>query len=136
MVIRMSDFRIYKFLVLVEREGSIAGKWLAHVPEIGWVTMGDSVADAVDMAREGLGEIVVGDLNVGRDPNARTPATEYLQRCWEIMKTGTMVPIDDMDQAEFQQYLFHVTVPAFRQVTPPATEPAQDPVSMFLKVAC
>lgn len=69
----MREVRTYNLWILVHRSDEFDGVWRADIPQLDYWAQADSPHDAVDAAHEVASEIILGELNGGREPQLMSP---------------------------------------------------------------
>ena len=91
------------FWAYFERDASIGGAWVAHVLELDLVTQGQSLSDAMEMARDAALEIVLDDMQNGRNFRDRRAEPKYFDKLWELLSSKPAQPVTAVvrDEKEF-----------------------------------
>jgi len=89
----MINEQTYHVLVRFFRDEDFPG-WTAHVLHLDAVTHGESLQEAIDMALEAAGELIVDDLNAGLDPSERAaPQEEWVAAFGSVQGAAQAIPL-------------------------------------------
>ena len=72
--------KTYNLWLTVRRAPDLPGQWLAHCLDLDVMTQGNSLAHAIEMAREAVRMVIEDDLDAGRDPlDRRAPEEDWTE---------------------------------------------------------
>jgi hypothetical protein len=83
--VRRALRRTYSVWVLFQRAADVAGLWTAQCLDVGVVTHGRSLEDAIRMAREAITMVIEDELAGGHDPLDRPAPEEDWAALWQVV---------------------------------------------------
>lgn len=77
--------------ITIRRAQDLPGEWIAHCLDFDVVMQGRDPQHAFEMVKEGVGMVVIDDLEAGRDPRKRRAPEEYWEQLSAIMDKAEQV---------------------------------------------
>ena len=109
---KLREHLTFNMWIVIRRAEDLPGQWVAHCLNVDVVTQGNSIKQALAMARAAVDETVIDDLDRRADPNKRQAPVAFWTEMFELMKRGR--PLARTDEAtEAETYALVVQVPMF-----------------------
>ncbi len=81
--------RVFSAWLIVHQAEDLPGQWVAHCLDFDAVTQGNSLGDAVRMAYDAVGILVLDDLSHGLDPYGRRAPQSYWDELYAMLEKST-----------------------------------------------